>query len=151
MAQAFFFFTLKETILIHRQIYIFFFLRVQPLTRPSGLDIMAFFPDSKARTNSEIYTPKRDDEHSRPSHMRSPPPPPPPPPPPRAPGLKIGFKFFHVQRFEFSSGILFHSGIVFVPNLATELSSVVYSLKLPKKIFLFCRYEYKRKGRKDPD
>ena len=105
---------------------------------------MAFFPDSKARTNSEIYTSKRDDEHPRPSHMRSPPRGP-------APGLKIDFKFFRVQRFEFSLGILFHSGIVFVPNLATELSSVVYSLELPKKIFLFCRYENKRKGRKDPD
>ena len=30
------------------------------------------------RPKSEIYTPKRDDEHPHPFHMRSPPPPPPP-------------------------------------------------------------------------
>ncbi len=46
---------------------------MKPQTRPLWPEILTFSPEHPKRDQkSEIYTPKRDDEHPRPFHLRSP-------------------------------------------------------------------------------
>ena len=55
--------------------YMFIFFRVQPWTRLSRLNMMAFCPEHpKIDQNPKFTPPKREDEHPHPFHMRSPPP-----------------------------------------------------------------------------
>ena len=45
---------------------------MQPQTRPSRLNILAFCSKHLSEPKSNVFTPKRDDEHPRPFHMRVP-------------------------------------------------------------------------------
>ncbi len=56
-------------------IFVYFFV-CNPKRDHYGLKYWRFFPEHPKRDQmSEIYTPKRDDEHPRHFHMRGPPPP----------------------------------------------------------------------------
>ena len=70
-----FFWPLKETMLKHRQYTYFVMFSSATLNETFTAKYDGVLPRTpKVRPKSEIYTPKRNDEHPHPFHMRNPPP-----------------------------------------------------------------------------
>ena len=69
------FLPLKETMLTHRQYTYFYILSCATLNKTFTAKYDGILPRTpQVRPKSEIYTPKRDNEHPHPFHMRSQPP-----------------------------------------------------------------------------